>query len=104
SFPTRRSSDLNGRVNLEHRLNDKVKFGANFGISKSLNDRIGAENNTYASLTSAYLQTPLTPAYNDDGSYARGNFIPNIIALEEIGVTDQVNRRNTGNIYAQVQL
>ncbi len=95
---------LNGRVNLEHRLNDKVKFGANFGISKSLNDRIGAENNTYASLTSAYLQTPLTPAYNDDGSYARGNFIPNIIALEEIGVTDQVNRRNTGNIYAQVQL
>lgn len=95
---------LNGRINLEHRLNDKVKFGANFGISKSLNDRIGAENNTYASLTSAYLQTPLTPAYNEDGSYARGAFIPNIIALEEIGVTDQVNRRNTGNIYAQVEL
>src|SRR5690606_24637652 len=57
---------LNGRINLTHRLNDKVKFGANFGISKSLNDRIGAENNTYASLTSAYLQTQLTPAYNDD--------------------------------------
>lgn len=95
---------LNGRINLTHRLNDKVKFGANFGISKSLNDRIGAENNTFASLTSAYLQSPLTLAYNEDGSYARGGFIPNIIAIEDIGVTDQINRRNTGNIYAQVEL
>jgi TonB-linked SusC/RagA family outer membrane protein len=95
-------NDMNkytGKMNLSHQVSDNFKVGANISISKVNMDRINQENSTFAPLTSAYLQPPFVDAYNEDGSYARTGFIANVIAINDIGLSEYITRRNFGNAY-----
>lgn len=90
---------LNGRINFQHNFSKKFRFGANVGLSRALNNRIGQENNTAAPLTSAYLQLPTVVPRDDNGNYLNTGFIQNVLAREELGINDLVTNRNTSNIY-----
>ena len=57
------------RLNFDHNVNPWLKVGINFGITNTVNDRIGVENNTFAPLTSAYLQLPWVQPYDDEGNF-----------------------------------
>lgn len=92
---------LAAKVNLSHKLSDKLTIGANLGVSDVLTDRISVENSTFAPLTSAYLQYPDVLAYNEDGSFARTGFIANVLAIEEEGIVDFRSRRTYGNTYLE---
>jgi len=59
---------LNGRLNFKHTFSKKFRFGANVGLSRALNNRIGQENNTAAPLTSAYLQLPTVVPFDANGN------------------------------------
>jgi len=95
---------LNGRLNFKHTFSDRFRFGANVGISRANNNRIGGENNTFAPLTSAYLQLPTVPAYDDNGNFTQTGFIRNVIAIEALSVNDLITDRVTTNAYLQFDL
>jgi TonB-dependent starch-binding outer membrane protein SusC len=95
---------LNGRLNFKHTFSKKLRFGANVGISRTNNNRIGGENNTFAPLTSAYLQLPTVPAYDDNGNFTQTGFIRNVIAIEALSVNDLITDRVTTNAYLQFDL
>lgn len=95
---------LNGRLNFKHTFSKKFRFGANVGISRTNNNRIGGENNTFAPLTSAYLQLPTVPAYDDNGNFTQTGFIRNVIAIEALSVNDLIIDRVTTNAYLQFDL
>lgn len=90
-----------GKMNLSHQVSDNFKIGANVSISRVNMDRIDAENSTFAPLTSAYLQSPWVDAYNEDGSYRQTGFIANVLAINDIALTEFITRRNFGNAYLQ---
>ena len=90
---------LNGRLNFKHTFSDKLRFGANIGISRVDNDRIGGENNTFSPLTSGYLQLPYVEAFNDDGSFTNTGFIRNVVAIEALSINDLITDRVTANGY-----
>lgn len=94
-------SRLSGRFNLEHKISDKIKFGVNYALSNTDSDRIGAENNTFAPLTSSYLQTPTVQPRDADGNYVNTGFIANVLAIEELNDNKFLFKRQTGNISAQ---
>lgn len=87
----------NGRLNLKHQVSNKLRFNANIGLSRIDNDRIGADNNTAASLTSAYLQVPTQPAYDDAGNFLNTGFIQNVLAIEKLGIFRLLTSRVTAN-------
>ncbi|MDX1941328.1 MAG: TonB-dependent receptor [Saprospiraceae bacterium] len=95
---------LNGRLNFKHTFSKKFRFGANVGVTKSVNNRIGAENNTFAPLTSAYLQLPTVAAYDATGNFTNTGFIRNVIAIEALSVNDLITDRITTNAYLQFDL
>ncbi|MEZ5059394.1 MAG: SusC/RagA family TonB-linked outer membrane protein [Saprospiraceae bacterium] len=96
---------LTGRLNFKHSMDNGFRFGANIGLARSINDRINTDNSTFAPLTSAYLQFPYVEAYNEDGTFKRSpNFIPNILAIEELSVFELVSRRSYGNVFASYDL
>lgn len=95
---------INARINLRHKLNDRVTAGANVGLTRTNSDRTSVENSTFAPLTSAYLQRPYVLPRNEDGSFANTGFIANVIAIEELGLVDFNSYRAIGNVFAEVKL
>lgn len=92
---------LSGRLNLEHDISNRIKFGVNYSVSNSDMDRIGTENNTYAPLTSAYLQSPVIEPFDEKGNYVNTGFIQNVLGLEALNINKFYLRRQTGNIYGE---
>lgn len=95
---------LSGRINLTHKVTDKVQFGLNYNLSRVNMDRIGAENNTYAPLTSAFLQLPYITPYDENGNFVNTGFIANVIALEQTGANMQYSNRSIGNVFAEWEI
>ncbi|PRZ21702.1 SusC/RagA family TonB-linked outer membrane protein [Flavobacterium granuli] len=54
------------RGNLDHKVSDKLRVGLNTSLSKTRITRIGSDN-SFATPLQAVAQTPLAPAYLDDG-------------------------------------
>jgi TonB-dependent starch-binding outer membrane protein SusC len=89
---------LSGRFNLDHRLSEKVKFNVNYALSYTTSDRIGAENSTFAPLTSSYLQTPSVQPYDADGNFVNTGFIANVLAIEALNTNKFTFLRQTGSL------
>lgn len=95
---------LAGRLNLEHKVNKFLTIGTNLSISNVDMDRIGAENNTFAPLTSAYLQLPNVLPRDASGNFLNTGFIQNVIGIEALNTNRFVSKRTTGNIYADFKI
>ena len=97
-------SRLAGRLNLEHKAKDYLTIGTNLALSTVDMDRIGVENNTFAPLTSSYLQLPFILPRDANGAFVNTGFIQNVLAIEELNTNKFVSRRTTGNVYADFKL
>ena len=95
---------LSGRFNFNHNISDKVRVGLNYNLARVNSDRIGAENNTYAPLTAAYLQLPYVMPYDANGNFVNTGFVQNVLGLEATGFNKLNSTRNTGNAYAEVDI
>ncbi|WP_394995113.1 SusC/RagA family TonB-linked outer membrane protein [Emticicia sp.] len=95
---------LAGRLNLEHKVNKFLTIGTNLSISNVNMDRIGAENSTFAPLTSAYLQLPNVLPRDASGNFRNTGFIQNVIGIEALNTNRFVSKRTTGNIYADFKI
>jgi TonB-dependent starch-binding outer membrane protein SusC len=93
-----------GRFNFNHKANDWLTIGTNLSISNINMDRIGAENNTFAPLTSSYLQLPYVLPRDANGNFVNTGFIQNILAIEELNINYFGSKRMVGNVYADVKL
>jgi TonB-dependent starch-binding outer membrane protein SusC len=98
------ATTLSGRINLQHRANDWLTVGTNLSISSIDMDRIGVENNTFAPLTSSYLQLPFVLPRNEDGTFRNTGFIQNVLGIEELNTNQFISSRTTGNVYADFKL
>lgn len=61
---------FNSRINLDHKVSDKLKFGENISLTYSDNRRSLNDNVYTGTVTNAIGASPLMPVYEDDGSYA----------------------------------
>ncbi len=95
---------LNGRINLSHKVNSKLRVGVNYTTSFTDNDRINSDNSTFAPLTSAYLQVPTVVPYDDNGAFVNTGFIANVLAIENLSTRELLSRRSTGNVYAELDI
>lgn len=60
------------RGNLDHKVSDKLRVGLNTSLSKTKITRIGSDN-SFATPLQGVAQTPLAPAYLDDGVTPNNN-------------------------------
>ncbi|MBS4065909.1 MAG: TonB-dependent receptor [Chitinophagaceae bacterium] len=95
---------LAGRINLEHDVNKRLKFGTNVSVTNTKSDRIGVENNTFAPLTSSSLQLPYVQPRDANGAYVNTGFIANIIAIEDLNINQFNSGRVIGNIFSEFKI
>lgn len=95
---------LAGRLNVEHKATNFLTIGTNLSLSNVDMDRIGAENSTFAPLTSSYLQLPYVLPRDAGGNFLNTGFVQNVIGIEALNTNRFVSRRTTGNVYAEFKI
>ena len=93
------------RVNLDNQAKKWLRIGTNVGITNTVLNTIGRENNTFAPFTSALLTNPTFIPRDAQGNFVRSpNFIPNIVAVAELN--DNINdaTRITGSAFAELTI
>ncbi len=92
-----------GRVNLDYRASDKLKFGVNTSFSRYNNKRVSTEDGPSSIIQVALKKSPSLPIYNDDGTYYQGdvsNFINPIAYANKVQDNNQVSS-TVGNVYGE---
>ncbi len=91
------------RINIDTDINDWLKAGMNLGITNNRLNRVGVENNINAPFTTAFLQSPVVPAFDAEGNFVQsGSFIPNIFARVALNTDELKTFRVIGNAFTEV--
>jgi TonB-linked SusC/RagA family outer membrane protein len=95
----------NGRLNLEHKLSDKIKIGANVLVSGSTanNTITGGANENGGIITAAEYWAPILPLKNPDGSYPISPYYPNIPNPLSYGTVTNITKsfRSLSSVYGE---
>jgi TonB-linked SusC/RagA family outer membrane protein len=88
------------RANIDHNASDKLKFGINTFLSKTIIDRV-SNDGSFSTPLQVIAQAPLTPAFNEDGSANRSTLYYNFLIEEQNGDFETNIWRVISNIYAE---
>ncbi len=95
---------LNTRINVDHKVNEKLDVGASFGASYSLNHRVEGDQSLNAPLANAIANPPIFPVYNEDGSYNEDAPFANPVAIGEEAINEAHSFRTIGNANADYRI
>ncbi len=91
------------RINIDTDITDWMKAGMNLGVTNNRLNRVGIENNINAPFTTAFLQSPVVPAFDADGNFVQsGSFIPNIFARVALNTDELKTFRVIGNAFTEI--
>ncbi|TMM53149.1 TonB-dependent receptor [Maribacter algarum] len=91
------------RINIDTEVNDWLKAGMNLGITNNRLNRVSVENSINAPFTTAFLQSPVVAAFDDEGNFAQsGSFIPNIFARVALNTDELKTFRVIGNAFTEI--
>ncbi|MFD2585882.1 SusC/RagA family TonB-linked outer membrane protein [Croceitalea marina] len=91
------------RINIDTEVTEWLKAGMNLGVTNNRLNRVGVENNINAPFTTAFLQSPVVRAFDDEGNFAQsGSFIPNIFARVALNTDELKTFRVIGNAFTEV--
>lgn len=94
---------LNGRLNLDHKVNDYVTIGGSLGTSYSLNNRVEGDRSLHGVLPNAISMAPVYPVFNSDGTYNQDGFFANPIAIGREAINEAHSYRTIGNTFADIR-
>lgn len=95
---------ISGRLNIEHTVSDRFKFGMNMNYVTSDAGRVQNDNNIYGAVSTAILLPPDIPIFNEDGSYASNYGLENPVAATTIYQNNAVTNRLIGNWFGEYEL
>lgn len=94
---------LNGRVSLDHEVNEKFKVGLNLTLTKSLNNRV-SDDNEFSNPLQLNALPPIQPKYDENGQLNRATIYYNgLIDLENSSYL-QTNYNTLANVYANYNI
>ncbi|HEX6037130.1 TonB-dependent receptor plug domain-containing protein, partial [Longimicrobium sp.] len=94
---------LNGRLNLDYSVSDKLTLGTSVGLARAVTDRAASDNSVVSPFANAIASSPLEPVFNADGDYHVGDFYPNAVGLRQNNVEER-SLRVLGNAFANYQI
>lgn len=95
---------LNGRLNVDHKVNEKFDLGASLGVSYSLNNRVEGDQSLNAPLANAIANPAIFPVYNEDGSYNEDAPFANPVAIGKEAINEAHSYRTIGNVFGDYRI
>lgn len=94
---------ISTRLNLQHNLNDKLTLGMNLNFARIENDRI-ADDNAFVTPLQAIAQSPLSPAFLENGDPNPNTQYPNFLLQDKHAFYKTLIRRVTGRVFANYEI
>lgn len=96
---------VGARVNINTDATDWLKLGINLGVTNTRLNRVSVENSINAPFTTAFLQSPVVPAFDADGNFVQsGSFVPNIFARVALDTDELKTFRVISNAFAEAEI
>ncbi len=94
---------ISGRVSLDHKATDKLKFGVNMNTVRTETNRV-ANDNAFATPLQLVALSPLQPQFDEDGElFTRTRYYNGLISARDAN-ENTVVFRNFSNAYADLQI
>jgi TonB-linked SusC/RagA family outer membrane protein len=93
----------NGRINLDHQLNSRIKLGINLSLAKSRNYRVPSDN-AFTNPVQLNAIPPLHPLYGADGKYNPNTLYYNNLIEQEGSTNLNTTYRSISNINGQLMI
>lgn len=98
-----RFKKLSARANLDHKASDKISFGLNFSLSRSVNNRL-SNDNEFTTPMQLLALPPIQPAYSEDGTLNTNTVYFNGLIKAQNSTFETTTWRNISNIYGVWQI
>lgn len=95
---------LNGRVNVDHKMSDRLTLGASIGLSYAKTNRVEGDQTLHGPLPNGISTPAIFPVYNEDGSYNQEGPYSNAISIANEAINQNFSYRTISNIYADYKL
>lgn len=97
-------SRLNGRLNIDHSLTDKITVGASLGISYAKTNRIEGDASLHGVLPNGISTPAIFPVYNADGTYNQDGPYSNAISIVNEAINQNFSFRTLGNAFLDYKI
>lgn len=95
---------LNGRVNLDHRMSQRLTIGTSIGLTYAKTNRVEGDQTLHGPLPNGISTPAIFPVYNEDGSYNQEGPYSNAISIANEAINQNFSYRTVGNVYAGYRL
>ena len=90
---------LNGRVNIDHSISDKLTIGASIGLTYAITDRVEGDQTLHGPLPNGISTPAIYPVYNEDGSYNQEGPYSNAVSIANEAINKNFSFRTLANTY-----
>ena len=90
---------LNGRLNLDHNLSDKITIGASVGLTYSKTNRVEGDQTLHGPLPNGISTPAIYPVYNEDGSYNQDGPYSNAVSIANEAINENFSFRALANTF-----
>ena len=90
---------LNGRVNIDHNISDKLTIGASIGLTHAITDRVEGDQTLHGPLPNGISTPAIYPVYNEDGSYNQEGPYSNAVSIANEAINKNFSFRALANTY-----
>jgi TonB-linked SusC/RagA family outer membrane protein len=94
---------LSGRLNLDHKVSDKLSLGMTFNLARTKNNRAAADNQ-FNNLLQLVALPPLQNAYEANGEPNRNTLYYNALLEVKYATNFSINLRNWSSFYAAYKI
>lgn len=95
---------INGRVNLDHQINDKLNIGTSIGLTYSKTNRIESDATLHGPLPNGISTPAIYPVYNADGTYNQDGPYSNPVSIANEATNENFTYRTIANIFGDYQV
>ncbi|MEM5565887.1 TonB-dependent receptor [Psychroserpens sp. AS72] len=95
---------INGRVNVDHQLSDKVKIGTSVGLTYAKTNRVESDQTLHGPLPNGISTPAIYSVYNEDGTYNQNGPYSNAVSIANEAINQNFSYRTNSNIYLDYKI
>lgn len=95
---------VNGRVNVDHKMTDRLTVGTSVGLTYAKTNRVEGDQTLHGPLPNGISTPAIFPVYNADGSYNQDGPYSNAVSIANEAINQNFSFRTIGNIYADYNI
>ncbi|SHG40257.1 TonB-linked outer membrane protein, SusC/RagA family [Chryseolinea serpens] len=95
---------LNGRINVDHKINDRLSVGTSIGLTYSKSNRVEGDASLHGILPNGISTPAVISVYNADGSYNQSGPYSNAVSIANEATNENFTYRTLGNVFGEYRI